>query len=78
MSRGGNLIVERYSGEGRPKGYADLAREVGNRNPDVIVALRLRMAGLAIGRAACCLQSSLDGVAERATGSEFGTGYGAT
>jgi putative ABC transport system substrate-binding protein len=36
---GKNLIVERYSGEGRPEGFADLAREVVNRNPDVIVAI---------------------------------------
>ena len=36
---GQNLTVERYSGEGRPKGYADLAREAANRNPDVIVAI---------------------------------------
>jgi putative ABC transport system substrate-binding protein len=35
---GQNLIVERYSGEGRPEGYADLFREVVNRNPDLIVA----------------------------------------
>jgi putative ABC transport system substrate-binding protein len=35
---GKNLTVERYSGEGRPEGYADLAREVVSRNPDVIVA----------------------------------------
>jgi ABC-type uncharacterized transport system substrate-binding protein len=28
---------ERYSGEGRPEGFADLARGVVNRNPDVIV-----------------------------------------
>jgi putative ABC transport system substrate-binding protein len=35
---GKNLTVERYSGEGRPEGYADLAREVASRNPDVIVA----------------------------------------
>jgi putative tryptophan/tyrosine transport system substrate-binding protein len=35
---GQNLIVERYSGEGRPEGLADLAREVVNRKPDVIVA----------------------------------------
>jgi putative tryptophan/tyrosine transport system substrate-binding protein len=34
---GQNLIVERYSGEGRPEGYADLARKVVSRNPDVIV-----------------------------------------
>jgi putative tryptophan/tyrosine transport system substrate-binding protein len=31
--------VERYSGEGRPEGYADLAREVVSRNPDVIVPI---------------------------------------
>jgi putative tryptophan/tyrosine transport system substrate-binding protein len=36
---GQNLTVERYSGEGRSERYADLAREVVNRNPDVIVAL---------------------------------------
>jgi putative ABC transport system substrate-binding protein len=35
---GQNLSVERYSGDGRPEGYADLAREVVSRNPDVIVA----------------------------------------
>jgi putative tryptophan/tyrosine transport system substrate-binding protein len=34
-----NLTVERYSGEGRPEGYADLAREVVSRNPDVIVPI---------------------------------------
>jgi putative ABC transport system substrate-binding protein len=36
---GQNLIVEQYSGEGRPAGYADLAREVVSRNPDVIVPI---------------------------------------
>ena len=36
---GQNLIVERYSGEGRPAGYADLAREVVSKNPDVIVPI---------------------------------------
>jgi putative ABC transport system substrate-binding protein len=35
---GQNLTIERYSGEGRPEGYADLAREVVNRRPEVIVA----------------------------------------
>jgi putative ABC transport system substrate-binding protein len=34
---GENLAVERYSGQGRPESYPDLAREVVNRNPDVIV-----------------------------------------
>ena len=36
---GQNLTVERYSGEGRPAGFADLAREVVGRNPEVIVAI---------------------------------------
>jgi putative ABC transport system substrate-binding protein len=36
---GQNLIVERYSGEGRPAGFLDLAREVASRNPDAIVAV---------------------------------------
>ena len=36
---GQNLTVERYSGEGRPEGYAELARDIVNRNPDVIVAI---------------------------------------
>ena len=36
---GQNLSVERYSGEGRPDGFADLARAVVNRKPDVIVAI---------------------------------------
>ena len=36
---GQNLIVERYSGEGRPERYDDLAREVVGHNPDVIVAI---------------------------------------
>ena len=36
---GQNLTVERYSGEGRPEGYADLAREVVSRSPDVILPI---------------------------------------
>ena len=36
---GQNLTIERYSGEGRPEGFADLAREVVGRNPDLIVAI---------------------------------------
>ena len=36
---GQNLTVERYSGEGRPEGFADLGRDVVSRNPDVIVAI---------------------------------------
>jgi ABC transporter substrate binding protein len=35
---GQNLIVERYSGEGRPDRLDDLAREVVNRKPELIVA----------------------------------------
>jgi putative ABC transport system substrate-binding protein len=38
-AEGQNLIVEGYSAEGRPAGYADLARKVTGRNPDVIVAV---------------------------------------
>src|SRR4026208_2054653 len=34
---GDNLLIERYSGEGRAARYADLAREVVRRNPDVII-----------------------------------------
>jgi putative ABC transport system substrate-binding protein len=36
---GQNLLVERYSGEGRASHYADLARDVVSRNPDVIIAI---------------------------------------
>jgi putative tryptophan/tyrosine transport system substrate-binding protein len=36
---GQNLTIERYSGEGQPQGLVDLAREVVNRNPDLIVAI---------------------------------------
>jgi putative ABC transport system substrate-binding protein len=31
---GHNLTVQRYSGEGRPEGYADLARQVVSGNPE--------------------------------------------
>ena len=34
---GQHLTVERYSGEGRPEGFAGLARKVVDRQPDVIV-----------------------------------------
>jgi putative tryptophan/tyrosine transport system substrate-binding protein len=34
---GQNLIVERYSGGGRPEGFADLARKVVGRDPEIIV-----------------------------------------
>jgi putative tryptophan/tyrosine transport system substrate-binding protein len=43
---GQTLIVERYSGEGKPESYADLARDVVSLSPNVTVAL-----GDAIARA---------------------------
>jgi putative tryptophan/tyrosine transport system substrate-binding protein len=36
---GRNLAVERYSGDGRPEGFANLARQVVARNPDAIIAI---------------------------------------
>ena len=36
---GQNLLIERYSGEGRAAHYPDLAREVVSRNPDVILSI---------------------------------------
>ena len=38
-AEGQNLIVERYAGEGRHEGYGNLARQIVNRNPDMIVAV---------------------------------------
>ena len=35
---GRNLLIERYSGEGRAAHYLDLARQIVSRNPDLIVA----------------------------------------
>jgi putative ABC transport system substrate-binding protein len=35
---GDNLVIERYSGEGRAAHYPDLARDVVSHNPDVIIA----------------------------------------
>jgi putative ABC transport system substrate-binding protein len=37
-SKGGNLVVERYSAEGRSERFASLVAEVVSRNPDVIVS----------------------------------------
>jgi putative tryptophan/tyrosine transport system substrate-binding protein len=51
---GENLTVERYSGEGKPEGFADLAREAVSRNPDVTVAL-----GEAVARAARATNGSM-------------------
>src|SRR5712691_4193469 len=36
---GQNVAVERYSGEGQPERYAELARDVVNTHPDLIFAL---------------------------------------
>ena len=40
---GQNLRVERYSGEGRPERYGELARDVVNTHPDLIVAVAARL-----------------------------------
>ena len=40
---GQNLVVERYSGEGRTEHYADLAREVVNTHPDLIYSHTTRL-----------------------------------
>jgi len=40
---GQNLGVERYSGEGQPERYADLARDVVNTHPDLILAVGARL-----------------------------------
>jgi putative ABC transport system substrate-binding protein len=36
---GRNLLIERYSGEGRAAHYPDLARQIVSRNPDLIIAI---------------------------------------
>src|SRR4029078_9446401 len=36
---GRNLLIERYSGEGRADHYPDLARQIVSRNPDLIIPL---------------------------------------
>src|SRR4030088_1071471 len=41
--QGQNLGVERYSGEGRPERYAELARDVVNTHPDLILAVAARL-----------------------------------
>src|SRR5712672_837792 len=40
---GQNLGVERYSGEGRPERYAELARDVVNTHPDLILTVGGRL-----------------------------------
>jgi len=42
---GRNLLIERYSGEGRPAHYPDLARQIVSRNPDLIIARFLARSG---------------------------------
>jgi putative ABC transport system substrate-binding protein len=58
---GQNLIVERYSGEGRPALFADLAREVVSRNPDVILAIAGPIS-LAVSAATSTYRSSPPGL----------------
>ena len=41
---GRNLVVERYSGEGRTEHYAELARDVVNTHPDLIFSQTTRLA----------------------------------
>src|SRR5947209_199460 len=36
---GRNLLLERYSGEGRPDHYAELARDVVDTRPDLIITM---------------------------------------
>jgi putative ABC transport system substrate-binding protein len=36
---GGNLVIERYSAEGHPDRFADLARQVVGRSPDLVIVL---------------------------------------
>ena len=36
---GRNLLLDRYSGEGRPDHYAELARDIVNTRPDLIIAM---------------------------------------
>src|SRR5579859_5713926 len=43
---GKNLVVERFSGEGRVDHYPELAREAAARNPNVIFAVTPLMVGL--------------------------------
>jgi putative ABC transport system substrate-binding protein len=58
---GQNLTVERYSGEGRPERFDDLAREVVNRKPDVIV-----VSSDAVGQAAHAADDTIPTFGSRA------------
>jgi putative ABC transport system substrate-binding protein len=42
-TEGQNLLIGRYSGEGRAADYADLAREVVARNPDLIISVTTQL-----------------------------------
>jgi putative ABC transport system substrate-binding protein len=42
---GDNLLIERFSGEGRIHHYPELAREAAARNPNVILAITIWMVG---------------------------------
>ena len=41
---GRNLLIERYSGEGRAAHYSDLARQIVSQNPDLIIAFNNQFA----------------------------------
>jgi putative tryptophan/tyrosine transport system substrate-binding protein len=41
---GRNLLIERYSGEGRAEHYPELARQIVSRNPDLIIAFNNNLA----------------------------------
>jgi putative ABC transport system substrate-binding protein len=43
FTEGKNLLVERYSGEGRSDEYAELAKVVVSRRPDLIITSTVRM-----------------------------------
>jgi putative tryptophan/tyrosine transport system substrate-binding protein len=62
---GKNLVVERYSGEGRAERFADLAREIAGRKPDVIVAStnKLALAARAVDAAIPIVWIGVDPVA---------------
>jgi putative ABC transport system substrate-binding protein len=40
---GQNLVIDRYSGEGRPERYSELVRDVINTHPDLILAVAARL-----------------------------------
>jgi putative ABC transport system substrate-binding protein len=40
---GQNLVIDRYSGEGRPERYSELVRDVISTHPDLILAAAARL-----------------------------------